>query len=91
MIELIAEDEDDFVEKSLTTPRPCTIWMRGDFDQAKIDEAAKRRGIFFLKTNINGNEGSICLQQRNRSLDLASALKSSQIKWQEKESMTQTQ
>jgi hypothetical protein len=61
MIILIAEDEDDFVEKSLTTPRPCTICIRGDFDQAKIDEAAKRRGIFFLKPNINRNEGSICL------------------------------
>lgn len=91
MIELVAEDEDDFVEKSLTTPRPCTIWMKGDFDQAKIDEAAKRRGIFFVKTNIDGNEGSICLPQRNLSSDQASVLKNLQTKWREKESMTQTQ
>lgn len=68
MIELIAEDEDDFVEKSLTTPRPCTIWMKGDFDQKKIDESSKRRGIFFLNTNNNRNVGTICLS--NHVLDL---------------------
>ena len=90
MIEVIAEDEDDFVEKSLSTPRPCTIWMKADFDQKKIDEATKRRGIVFIKTNIEGDEGNICLQRKNQSLALASALKSSQTKWHAKESTTLT-
>lgn len=67
MLDVIAEDEEDFVEKSLTTPRPCTIWMKGDFDQSKIDEICKRRGVFFLKTNIEGTQGTICLS--NQSLD----------------------
>lgn len=58
IIEVYADDEEDFVEKSLNTPRPCTVWMRGNFDQNKIDEICKRRGVFFLKTNIDGNEGS---------------------------------
>jgi hypothetical protein len=73
MIELIAEDEEDFVEKSLNTPRPCTIWMRGDFDKKKIDEAAKRRGIFFLNTNIDGEQGgTICLPQKESQTPKAS-------------------
>ena len=48
MIELYADDEEDFVEKSLNTPRPCTVWMRGDFSQLKIDEIFKRGGICFI-------------------------------------------
>lgn len=89
MIELIAEDEEDFVEKTLTTPRPCTIWMRGDFDRKKIDEIAKRRGIFFINTNIDGNEGTICLP--NLSSDRELDLKSLPTALQEKVSTTQTQ
>ena len=58
-MEIYAEDEEDFVEKTLTTPRPCTIWMKGNFDQKKIDEAAKRRGVYFIKTKIdNDGEGT---------------------------------
>lgn len=48
MIELYADDEEDFVEKCLNTQRPCTIWMKGDLDKHKIDEICKRRGIYFM-------------------------------------------
>jgi hypothetical protein len=70
MIELVAEDEEDFVEKSLTTPRPCTIWMPLHCDQKKIDEICKRRGIFFVKTNIDGEVRCLYL-----NLDQENALK----------------
>lgn len=91
MIEVTAEDEEDFVEKTLTTPRPCTIWMKGDFDRNKIDEIAKRRGIFFVNnyTHIERNEGTICLP--NLSSDRELDLKSLPTALQEKVSTTQTQ
>lgn len=87
-IEVYADDEEDFVEKSLSTPRPCVIWMKGDFDQQKIDEICKRKGVFFIKTNINGTEGTICLPQKPDS-DQVSDSKSLRIKWPEKESKIQ--
>lgn len=64
-IDVFADTEEDFVELSLTTPRPCTVWMKGDLDQQKIDEICKRRGIFFVKTHIDGTEGFICLPQNS--------------------------
>ena len=72
-MEIYAEDEEDFVEKTLTTPRPCTIWMKGNFDQKKIDEAAKRRGVYFIKTKIdNDGEGTICLPSLSSDRELDS-------------------
>ena len=59
--EVFAYTEEEFVELSLTTPRPCTVWMRGDLDQEKIDEICKKRGLFFVKTDIDGEEGFVCV------------------------------
>lgn len=67
MIELIAEDEDHFIELYLTTPRPFNIFVKGDFDEKKINEAAKRKGIFFVRTNIDGIGETICLPHKNQN------------------------
>ena len=66
-IEVIAENEEDFVDKMMNTKRPCTIWQKHEFDQKKIDQICKDRGVFFIKTNIDGNEGTICLPPRKQS------------------------
>lgn len=53
---VFAEDEEDFVEKYLTTPRPFTIWMKKNLDLKKIHEIAKERGIFFMNMNSEPSE-----------------------------------
>jgi len=63
MIEVYTDNEEDFVEKFLSTPRPCTIWMRGDLNQDKIEEISKRRGICFIPKIIIPKDEVICLSQ----------------------------
>lgn len=61
-IDVYADTEEEFVEKSLTTRRPCTVWMRGSLDQKKIDQLLKERGIVFVNTSLDQDKnGTIYL------------------------------
>ncbi len=60
-IEVYAEDEEDFVEKYFCTPRPCIIWTKPDFDKQKMNKLMENRGYFFMNTNIDGIQDTICL------------------------------
>ena len=66
MTDIYAENEEDFVEKCLTSPRPCTVWMRGDFCQDKIDEICKRRGIFFFPNFLTEKNNTLYLDHKPR-------------------------
>lgn len=75
LLEVYADDEEDFVQKFLITPRPCVIWMKGNFDKEKIDKICERRGIYFINADFNGKKGITCLPQKP-NLDQASDSKS---------------
>lgn len=64
-LDLHATDEAHFVELYLTSQRPCTIWVPDNFDYAKMHKIASERGFVFIKTNIDGDEGIICLNQNS--------------------------
>lgn len=83
-IEVFAETEEEFVDLCMNTRRPCTVWQKGNLSQARIDEICKERGIFFLKTNIDETEGTICLPQKSQSSEQVCDSKTLRIKWQEK-------
>ncbi len=58
-IEVYVEDEEDFVNAYLNTPRPCIIWTRPNFDVEKMKELMSERG-FVLLTNLDEIKHATC-------------------------------
>lgn len=72
--DLHAKDEAHFVDLYLSNQRPFIIWVPDDFDYEKMHKISQERGIVFIKTNFDHEEGVICLE--NQSSDQAQDSKS---------------